>query len=194
MMSLLKKTMIKELIQSISNYIAKQRLCRKIRKKKIDINNLNGVDLSRTNLSDIDIRGAKLSFSCLIKTKLKNTILQGAVIKHAYLQGADLSGASLVYVNFSGADLSGAKFNGANLCNADFTGADLTNANLTDVKIDRTTNFTGAIMINVIVDAQRLNIAITTGADIQPLDIFGQVLYSLSFKLYNTKKIVPITC
>ena len=75
-MGLLKQTMIKELIQSISNYIVKRRLCRKIRKKKIDVNNLNGADLSRVNLSDIDIRGAKLSFSCLIKTNLKNTILK----------------------------------------------------------------------------------------------------------------------
>jgi len=185
--------MIKNIIHKISNYIAKRSLCRKIRKKKIDVKFLQGVDLSCMNLSELDIRGAKLEFASLIKTNLKNTILQGAVIKHAYLQGADLSGASLVYVNFSGADLRGAKLIGANLCNADFTGTDLTNANLTDIKIDRTTNFTGAIMINVIVDMERLKVAITTGADIQPMNTIDQLLNSLSFKSYNTKKIMPIT-
>lgn len=184
---------IKRAIQSICNYIAKQRLCRKIRKNKIDVKCLQGVNLSHTNLSQIDIRGAKLSFSSLIKTNLKNTILQGAAIKHAYLQGALLSGANLIYVNFTGSDLRGANLSNANLCNANFNGADLTNANLTDVKIDRTTNFTGAKMINVIVDVERLKIAITTGANIQPMNAFSQILNSLSFKSYNTKKIMPIT-
>jgi len=110
------------------------------------------------------------------------------------LQGADLSGACLVYVNFAGSNLRDAKLTGANLCNADFTGADLTNANLTDVKIDRTTNFTGAKMINVIVDVQRLNIAITTGAEIQHRNMYDQFIQSISFKSYNTKKIMPTTC
>jgi len=68
----------------------------------------------------------------------------------------------------------------------------LTNANLKDVKIDRTTNFTGAKMINVIVDVDRLNVAIITGAEIQPMNTIDQVLNSLSFKSYNTKKIMPI--
>jgi uncharacterized protein YjbI with pentapeptide repeats len=181
------------MIKAICSYIAKRRLCRKIRRKKIDVTSLCGVNLSHTNLSHIDIRGAKLSFSSLIKANLKNTILQGAVIKHSYLQGADLSGANLVYVNFAGSDLRGANLSNARLSNADFSGADLTNANLRDVKIDRTTNFTGAKMINVIVDVDRLNVAITTGADIQPMNAFSQILNSLSFKSYNTKKIMPIT-
>lgn len=185
---------MRTMIQAICDYIEKQRLCKKIRKKKIDVNNLCNVDLSHTNLSQIDIRGAKLSFSSLIKTNLKNTILQGAVIKHSYLQGADLSGANLIYVNFAGSDLRGANLSNARLSNADFTGADLTNANLRDVKIDRTTNFTGAKMINVIVDVDRLNVAIITGAEIQPMNAIDQVLNSLSFKSYNTKKIVPMTC
>jgi len=180
------------MIKAICSYIAKRRLCRKIRRKKIDVTSLCGVNLSHTNLSHIDIRGAKLSFSSLIKANLKNTILQGAVIKHAYLQGANLSDSNLIYVNFTGADLRGANLSSAKLSNTDFTGADLTNANLTDAKFDRTTNFTGAIMINVIVDIKRLNIAITEGAEIQPLNVIGRVLHSLSFKSHNTKKIMPI--
>lgn len=179
-------------MQSICNYIEKRRLCRKIRKKKVNVKFLQGVDLSYMNLSHIDIRGAKMSFSSLIRTNLKNTILQGAVINCAYLQGAVLSGANLIYVDFAGSILCGANLSNANLCNANFNGADLTNANLTDAKIDRTTNFTGAKMINVIVDVERLKIAITTGANIQPMNLIDQVLNSLSFKSYNTKKIMPI--
>jgi len=133
-----------------------------------------------------------MSFSSLIRANLKNTILQGAVIKNACLQGALLSGANLTYVNFAGSDLRGANLSNANLSNADFTGADLTNTNLTDVKINRTTNFTGAKMINIIVDVERLKIAITTGANIQPMNTFSQILNCLSFKSYNTKKIMPI--
>jgi uncharacterized protein YjbI with pentapeptide repeats len=194
MVFLLKPPMIKELIKSIQRYIFKKRLCKKIRKGKIDVKLLQEVDLSYTNLSNIDMRGAKLHFSVLIKTNLKNTILQGAVVKHAYLQGADLSGANLIFANFTGADLRGANLSNTTLYNADFTGADLTNANLNDIKIDRTTNFTGAKMINVTVDVERLKLAKIDGADIQPTNAVYLVLRRLSSISYTKKKIMPINC
>jgi uncharacterized protein YjbI with pentapeptide repeats len=120
--------------------------------------------------------------------------LQGAVAKHAYLQGSDMSGCNLIYVNFTGADLRCANLSNTTLFNTDFTGADLTNANLTDAKIDRTTNFTGAKMINVTVDVERLKLANTDGADIRPINIYNKLLRSMSFTSYNTKKIMPTTC
>jgi hypothetical protein len=48
--------MIKELIKAIQRYVSKHRLCRKIRKRKIDVRCLQGIDLSRTNLSKLDLR------------------------------------------------------------------------------------------------------------------------------------------
>jgi len=81
---------------------------------------------------------------------------------------------------------------GANLYKVDFSGANLCYADLTDARIDITTNFTNANMRNVIVNTSRLKIAITKGAIIQPMGVFEEVLYSLSIKSHNTKKIVPI--
>jgi uncharacterized protein YjbI with pentapeptide repeats len=144
------------------------------------------------NLSDIDMRGAKLCASNLKKTKFKNTILQGAVINSANLSGENLSDAKLNFVNFSGSDLRGVNLRGANLYKTNFDGANLSYADLTNAKIDITTNFTNAIMINVIIDTNRLNIAITTGANIQRMNWYDQLLHNLSFKSYGKKKVTPV--
>jgi uncharacterized protein YjbI with pentapeptide repeats len=144
------------------------------------------------NLSDLDMRGAKMTASNLTKTLFKKTLLQGAVISSANLTGANFSGANLSYVNFSNSDMRGANLRGANLYKAVFNGANLSYADLTDARIDVTTNFTNAIMINVIVDITRLHNAITTGADIQRMNGYNQLLHTLTLKSYNTKKIVPV--
>jgi uncharacterized protein YjbI with pentapeptide repeats len=184
------------MIKAFCSYLSKRKLRRQIINKKANLNSLLEADLSYMNLSGIDIRGAKMCASNLKKTVFKNTVLQGAVINSTNLSGANLSGANLSFVNFSGSDLRGANLKGANLYKVNFTGANLSYANFTDAKIDNTTNFTNAIMINVIIDINRLNMAITVGADIQHMNAYDQVLHSLSFKSYrhlNPEKIVPVT-
>lgn len=183
---------MKRLINAFCSYLSKRKLRRRIINKKVNLNALLDSDLSYMNLSDIDMRGAKMCASNLTKTKFKKTVLQGAVINSANLTGANFSDAKLTFVNFSNSDMRGVNLRGANLYKTNFNGANLSYADFTDAKIDITTNFTNAIMINVIIDINRLNIAITTGADIQHMNRYGKLLNSLSLKSYNTKKIVPV--
>jgi uncharacterized protein YjbI with pentapeptide repeats len=182
---------MRRIINAFCSYLSKRKLRRRIIKKKVNIRFLLDSDLSYMNLSDIDMRGAKMTASNLKKTLFKNTLLQGAVINSANLSGANLSDAKLIFVNFSGSDLRGANLRGANLYKTNFDGANLSYADLTGAKIDITTNFTNAIMINVIIDINRLNIAITSGAKIQHMNGYDHLLHSLSLKSYNKKKITP---
>jgi len=183
---------MRRMINAFCLYLSKRKLRRRIINKKVNLSLLPNSDLSYMNLSDIDMRGAKLCASNLKKTKFKNTILQGAVINSANLSGANLSDAKLNFVNFSGSDLRGVNLRGANLYKTNFDGANLSYADLTNAKIDITTNFTNAIMINVIIDTNRLNIAITTGANIQRMNWYDQLLHNLSFKSYGKKKVTPV--
>ena len=66
-------------------YLSKRKLCKNIRRKKINLNFLCDLDLSHINLSNIDMKGAKLSRCILYKTKFKNTNLQGAMMNNANL-------------------------------------------------------------------------------------------------------------
>jgi len=189
---LLFKFNLRQMIKACCLYLSKRKLRRQIINKKANLNALMDSDLSYMNLSNIDIRGAKMSASNLKRTVFKNTVLQGAVINSANLCGANFSGANLSFVNFSDSNMRFVNLRGANLYKVDFSGANLCYADLTDARIDITTNFTNANMRNVIVNTSRLKIAITEGAIIQPMGVFEEVLYSLSIKSHNTKKIVPI--
>lgn len=188
---------MRRMINAFSSYLYKRNLRRRIINKKANLNVLFESDLSYMNLSEIDMRGAKMRASNLKKTLFKNTALQGAVISSAKLIGANFSGANLSYVNFSNSDMRGVNLRCANLYKADFNNANLSYADLTNARIDVTTNFTNANMTNVVVNINRLNIAITEGAIVKPIGAFDKLLYSLSFKSYrplNPEKIMPISC
>ena len=182
------------MIRKIYSYLSKRKLCKNIRKNKINHNFLCDVDLSHTNLSNIDMKGAKLSRCTLYKTKFKKTILQGAMMNDANLSKANLSDANLSYVNFSKSNLRGANLSNANLYKANFNGADLSYANLSNVKIDNTTDFTNANLTHVIINLDRIKIAHIDGAIIKEISSYDKLLYNLGYEEHsnNLTKIVPM--
>jgi uncharacterized protein YjbI with pentapeptide repeats len=141
--------------------------------------------------------GAKLNGSNFKHTVLKEINLQGANLSEVNLSGANLSGANLNYADLSGANLSGAILNDVKLYKTNFTGANLSNSNLTDAKIYNNTCFIKTIMINVIINENKLNIAIITDAviKIKPEPSLLDKLLVI-FKVDNKmkfNKIMPVT-
>jgi hypothetical protein len=144
------------------------------------------------------MRGAKLNNAILTGTVFRTTNLQGAVMPNTNLVNANLQGANLNYVNFVGANLSGANLSNALLYKTNFRGADLTGANLTDVRIDTTTDFTDALLIDIAANPRRINVAIITNAtiSIKPSN-YDKLLYKLGFKSnlsthrIDPKKVIP---
>lgn len=186
------------MITWIQKYLRKQKICASIKKKLENLNLLCGEDLSYVNLSTYDMRGAKLNNAILTGTVFRTTNLQGAVMPNTNLVNANLQGANLNYVNFVGANLSGANLSNALLYKTNFRGADLTGANLTDVRIDTTTDFTDALLIDVVANPQRIRVAIITNAtiSIKPSN-YDKLLYKLGFKSnlsnhrMDPKKVIP---
>jgi uncharacterized protein YjbI with pentapeptide repeats len=190
----------KKMLATVNAFFIKWKLQRAVVSRTINLNTLQFVDLSYMNLSYIDIRGAKLNNAILERTKFKHTILQGAVLSKAKLLYANLQGSNLSYADFTGADLRGVNMKNVILYKTNFTGADLRGADLTDARIDATTNFMEANMINIIVDENKLNKAITAGAIIKPLRYYDRMLYSIGYRkkffkdaVSNMKQIVPVT-
>ncbi|MBD3314781.1 MAG: hypothetical protein GF344_03260 [Chitinivibrionales bacterium] len=109
-----------------------------IDERKIELRDLNGLDLSRKNLSGIDLRGFTLVGTGFVATNLGGADLRGihfakANCRAAGFVNADLRGADLAYGRFDNADFRGADLRGAcfvdSLCsNADLSGADLRGA------------------------------------------------------------------
>ena len=64
----------------------------------------------------------------------------------------NLENLDLRSVNFQSADLTETSFSGSDLRGADFSNADLTEARLRGAKIDRSTNFEGAVLSNANID------------------------------------------
>lgn len=107
------------------------------------------IDLRGVQLADVDLKGADLSGALLADavfsrgdltgTKLSGADLRGAALRRTNLRGADLSRANLYKTDLREADLTEADLRGA-----DVTGAELAGAGLADVRVDGTTEWTGA--------------------------------------------------
>jgi uncharacterized protein YjbI with pentapeptide repeats len=92
-------------------------------------------------------RSAKLRSCHIMNTDARNCCFDGANIYHMNFKNTDLSGSS-----FRSANCKGACFFGANLIGCDFRGANLEEAVFENTKIDKTTDFRGASLINAFHD------------------------------------------
>jgi len=93
---------------------------------------------------------------------------------------------------YRGANLSGTNLTNVKLYKTNFSGANLSNSNLTDAKIEQTTNFTKSNMTNVIVNENKLKLAIINGAIIKPkIKVIDRLLFFNENSQNNIKKITP---
>ena len=123
-----------------------------------DAHSYSGVNLEpEANLIFADLRGARLGAANLSNADLSNADLSGARLGAANLSNADLRGA----------DLSGARLSNADLSDADLSNADLTGANLTNYSFNSNTRFSGAILTDVITEADPLRDAIQSQLESQ---------------------------
>jgi uncharacterized protein YjbI with pentapeptide repeats len=99
--------------------------------------------------------GSNLTSSSFVSAKLKSCYFNGSIAENC-----DFSNSHLFGCSFQNADLQGAKFinadcrrvsfAGAKLIGCDFAGANLEQAVFCDVLLDKSTNFRGANVSNVI--------------------------------------------
>ncbi len=87
----------------------------------------------------------ELKISNLTNANLSGSLLRGANFYKADAAGINLSNANLIGANLSGANFTDASFKGADLSGANLRSANLTGVRFNDVKVDRHTNFKGAI-------------------------------------------------
>jgi uncharacterized protein YjbI with pentapeptide repeats len=87
----------------------------------------------------------ELKISNLTNANLSGSLLRGANFYKAYAAGINLSNTNLIGANLSGANLVWANFEGADLSGANLRNTDLTDASFNNAKVDRDTDFRGAI-------------------------------------------------
>ena len=99
---------------------------------------LSGIRLQYSNCATILCQAADWSHADLEGTLFIDSILNSCSFEYADLYAADFSRSEMKYCNFRG----------ANLHKADFEDCDLTGADFENARIDDTTNFKGAILVN----------------------------------------------
>ena len=121
---------------------------------KVDFSeaNLSGAELIKANLNEVNLNKANLNETKLIGASLIRISLIEASLFKANLTETNLSKAILIKADLRKAILCKTNLEGANLSEADLTGVDLSRA-----KIDKYTNFDGAILENVMVTEEQLN-------------------------------------
>ncbi len=105
---------------------------------------LRGANLQGFDLTELDFRKANLSGAQMQGAMLDDVQMQATDLSGAEMQGADLGGAKMLGANLSRAEMQGANLGGADLQGANLRRVQMQGADLDEVKMDASTDLTGA--------------------------------------------------
>lgn len=157
-------------IHSIGNI---SELVESINAKTVELQQLVGMDLSKSVLKDADFREIKV---------------HDGKFNYSNLKGADFSGSDLSCSSFKCSNLDGAKFDGANLTNARLNKSNLKHATFRGAILDNT-NFSSSELSGVCFDGMTLNGTDFTYSGLRGTSFRNAVLKNVSFKTEVRKSI-----
>jgi BTB/POZ domain-containing protein KCTD9 len=161
-------------------------LVESINAKTRDLQQLVGMDFSKSNLENSDLkavnlRNGKFTFSNMAGSDFSHSTLQGTNFDYSNLEKSDFRNSDLSGTSFKCANLEYSKFDGANLTEAKITKSNLKGASLKDCIFDGT-DFSYTNLAEVCFDNLTFNGTIFNHSSLKRTSFRNAILKNVSFK------------
>lgn len=161
-------------------------LVESINEKTRDLQQLIGMDFSKSNLENSDlkavsVKNAKFTFSNMGGTDFSHSALQGGKFDYSNLERSDFSCSDLSNTSFKCANLENSKFDGANLAEAKITKSNLKGASFENCTLSGT-DFSYSDLSGVCFDNQTLHGTVFNHSGLKRTSFRNAILKNVSFK------------